>query len=84
MDATTKDRPGRQLYAGIEIGRGPQITKPSREKAEEAVRTLIAYAGDDPEREGLRDTPRRVTSAYDEFFAGYKEDPFEVLSRTFD
>src|SRR5680860_876593 len=83
MDATTKDR-GTQLYAGIEIGRGPQITRPSREKAEEAVRTLIAYAGDDPQREGLRDTPRRVTSAYDEFFAGYDEDPFEVLSRTFD
>jgi len=84
MDATAKDRPGRKLYAGIEIGRGPQITRPSREKAQDAVRTLIAYAGDDPEREGLRDTPKRVTSAYDEFFAGYKECPLEVLSRTFD
>jgi GTP cyclohydrolase IA len=84
MDATTKDRQGSKLYAGIEIGRGPQITRPSREKAQEAVRTLIAYAGDDPNREGLRDTPKRVTSAYDEFFAGYKECPLEVLSRTFD
>jgi len=84
MDATTKDRQGTKLYAGIEIGRGPQITRPSREKAEEAVRTLIAYAGDDPDREGLRDTPHRVTSAYDEFFSGYRECPFEVLSRTFD
>jgi GTP cyclohydrolase I len=84
MDATTKDRRTRPHYAGMEIGRGPQITRPSRKEAEEAVRTLIAYAGDDPAREGLRDTPRRVTSAYDEFFAGYKEDPFEVLSRTFD
>jgi GTP cyclohydrolase IA len=84
MDATAKDRPGSKLYAGIEIGRGPQITRPSREKAQEAVRTLIAYAGDDPNREGLRDTPKRVTSAYDEFFAGYKECPLEVLSRTFD
>ena len=84
MDATTKDRQGSQLYAGIEIGRGPQITRPSREKAEEAVRTLIAYAGDDPDREGLRDTPQRVTSAYDEFFSGYRECPLEVLSRTFD
>ncbi len=84
MDATTKDRRTSQPHAGMEIGRGPQITRPSREKAQEAVRTLIAYAGDDPDREGLRDTPKRVTSAYDEFFAGYKECPLEVLSRTFD
>lgn len=84
MDATTKDRQSKGLYPGIEIGRGPQIKRPSREKAEEAVRTLIAYAGDDPDREGLRDTPQRVTSAYDEFFSGYRECPFEVLSRTFD
>ena len=75
MDATTKEAPTTRPYAGMEIGRGPQITRPSREKAEEAVRTLIAYAGDDPEREGLRETPRRVTSAYDEFFAGYGESP---------
>ncbi|ODR94756.1 GTP cyclohydrolase [Methyloceanibacter stevinii] len=68
----------------MEIGKGPQITRPSREEAERAVRTLIAYAGDDPEREGLRDTPKRVVGAYDEFFAGYKDDPIEVLSRTFD
>ena len=67
-----------------EAGRGAGIVRPSREEAEEAVRTLIAYAGDDPDREGLRETPRRVTSAYDEFFAGYREDPLEVLSRTFD
>jgi len=84
MDASTKDRRTNQPYAGMEIGRGPQITRPSREKAQDAVRTLIAYAGDDPDREGLRDTPKRVTSAYDEFFAGYKECPLEVLSRTFD
>jgi len=84
MDASSKDRRTTQPYAGMEIGRGPQITRPSREKAREAVRTLIAYAGDDPDREGLRDTPKRVTSAYDEFFAGYKECPLEVLSRTFD
>jgi len=84
MDAKTKDRRTSQPHAGMEIGRGPQITRPSREKAQEAVRTLIAYAGDDPDREGLRDTPKRVTSAYDEFFAGYKECPLEVLSRTFD
>src|SRR5680860_1294937 len=82
MDATTKDPRTTRPYAGMEIGRGPQLTRPSREKAEEAVRTLIAYAG--AEREGLRETPRRVTAAYDEFFAGYEECPIEVLSRTFD
>ncbi|RIA55499.1 GTP cyclohydrolase I FolE [Dichotomicrobium thermohalophilum] len=57
---------------------------PTREEAETAVRTLIRWAGDDPAREGLRDTPRRVVDAYREYFAGYHEDPFEVLSRTFE
>ena len=84
MATKTDDRQGRKLYAGIEIGKGPQITRPSREEAERAVRTLIAYAGDDPAREGLRDTPKRVVGAYEEFFAGYNDDPIEVLSRTFD
>ena len=50
----------------------------------ESVNTLLAYTGDDPSREGLVDTPKRVIKAYDEFFAGYKEDPVEVLSRTFE
>ena len=50
----------------------------------EAVKTLLAYTGDDPSREGLIDTPKRVIKAYDEFFAGYNEDPEEVLSRTFE
>ena len=57
---------------------------PTREEAEEAVRTLIAWAGDDPSREGLIDTPKRVVKAYEEFFKGYKEDAFEILSRTFE
>jgi GTP cyclohydrolase IA len=57
---------------------------PSRAEAEAAVRTLIRYVGDDPEREGLADTPRRVVEAYEEFFAGYREDPAEILSRTFE
>src|ERR1043165_6985939 len=57
--------------------------KPTRQQAEEAVRTLIRWAGDDPAREGLRDTPARVTRAYEEFFAGYEQDPAEVLKRTF-
>jgi GTP cyclohydrolase I len=57
--------------------------KPTRQQAEEAVRTLIRWAGDDPAREGLRDTPARVTRAYEEFFAGYGRDAAEVLKRTF-
>lgn len=55
----------------------------TREEAEEAVRTLICWAGDNPEREGLIDTPKRVVKAYREFFAGYDVDPCKILSRTF-
>jgi GTP cyclohydrolase I len=58
--------------------------KPTREQAEEAVRTLIGWAGDDPTREGLVDTPARVARAYEEFFGGYGADPAETLSRTFE
>ncbi len=57
---------------------------PTKEEAMEAVRTLIAYAGDNPEREGLIDTPKRVAQAYKEFFKGYEVDPKAVLSRTFE
>jgi GTP cyclohydrolase I len=57
--------------------------RPSRDEAEEAVRTLIAWAGDDPAREGLIDTPQRVVDAYEEWFAGYREDPITYLSKTF-
>jgi len=60
------------------------FNRPTREEAERAVRTLIAWAGEDPTRDGLRDTPRRVVEAYGEFFAGYLGDPFEVLARTFE
>ena len=60
------------------------IARPTREEAEAAVRTLIAWTGDDPTREGLLDTPGRVVRAYEEFYAGYKEDPREILSRTFE
>lgn len=66
------------------IGAGPKIERPSQAEAEEAVKTLIAWAGDDPNREGLMDTPRRVAEAYREFFKGYDECPIDVLSRTFD
>ncbi|GAB0117640.1 GTP cyclohydrolase 1 [Acidisoma sp. 7E03] len=57
--------------------------RPSREEAEEAVRTLLRWAGDDPTREGLLDTPGRVTRAYREYFAGYEIDPYALLNRTF-
>ena len=63
---------------------GEPFNRPSRDEAEEAVRTLIAWAGDDPKREGLIDTPGRVVDAYEEWFKGYREDPREYLSRTFD
>lgn len=58
--------------------------RPSREEAMEAVRTLIAWAGDDPAREGLKDTPKRVVAAYEEWFRGYDLDPETELSRTFE
>lgn len=59
-------------------------TRPSRSEAEAAVRTLIQWAGDDPDREGLLDTPGRVVRAYEELFAGYESDPREDLERTFE
>ncbi|CAL4866804.1 GTP cyclohydrolase 1 [Asticcacaulis sp. MM231] len=58
--------------------------RPSREEAMAAVKTLLAWAGDDPEREGLLDTPKRVVDAYGEWFQGYTEDPAKELSRTFE
>jgi len=61
----------------------PRIQRPSQQQAEEAVRTLIRWAGDDPEREGLRGTPDRVVRAYREFFHGYDQDPNQILKRTF-
>ena len=59
-------------------------SKPSRKEAEEAVKTLIKWAGDNPNREGLRETPKRVANAYEEFFNGYESKPVEILSKTFD
>jgi GTP cyclohydrolase IA len=59
------------------------VKHPSQEEAEAAVRTLLAYTGDDPRREGLLDTPRRVTKAFKEYFAGYAQNPADILDRTF-
>ena len=75
MDASVKPRQPATAIASIQ--------RPSREEAEAAVRTLIAWAGDNPDREGLLETPRRVTKAYGEFFAGYEQDASEVLAKTF-
>ena len=58
--------------------------RPSRDKAEKAVRTLLLWAGEDPDREGLAETPRRVAYAYEDWFSGYQEDPVRFLKRTFE
>ncbi|MEM7057443.1 MAG: GTP cyclohydrolase I FolE [Pseudomonadota bacterium] len=62
----------------------PDVQRPSEDEAREAVRTLLRWAGDDPDREGLLDTPDRVIRAYREWFAGYDQDPVELLRRTFE
>ena len=67
-----------------DIMRANEIVRPTQEEAEEAVRTLLAWAGDDPAREGLLETPKRVAKAYKEWFKGYGEDPVKYLSRTFE
>ncbi|MCI0600118.1 MAG: GTP cyclohydrolase I FolE [Beijerinckiaceae bacterium] len=80
MDAVVKsllDRPYPQPNA-------TPFQRPSREEAEAAVRVLLRWAGDDPAREGLRDTPKRVVKAYEELFSGYQQDAEDVLSRVFE
>ncbi|MDP1732160.1 MAG: GTP cyclohydrolase I FolE [Devosia sp.] len=74
------------VSAKLHIAQAPEIeeiVRPSREEAEAAVRTLIAWAGDDPTREGLVDTPRRVAEAYRELYAGYEQEAQDILKRTF-
>ncbi len=67
------------------LTKGSRATKkPSRSEAEAAIRTLLRWAGEDPEREGLTDTPARVVRSYEEFFRGYGEDPVALLARTFE
>ena len=63
--------------------RTPKPRRPSRKQAEEAVNTLLLWAGEDPRREGLVDTPKRVARAYEDWFSGYKDNPVEFLKRTF-
>ncbi len=81
MDAVL-ERPEEGLE--LKVSESDTDVRPSRKEAEAAVLTLLRWAGDDPTREGLLDTPKRVVNAYEEFFAGYKEDPVEVLMRTFE
>jgi len=79
MDKTVK---GRHSRAGSSGESRPK--RPSRAEAEAAVRILLRWAGDDPDREGLRSTPSRVVRAYEEWFSGYNDDPREYLKRTFE
>ncbi len=81
MDAIVEKQPLNATENAKLNGRKP---KPTREEAEEAVRTLLAWTGDDPDREGLLDTPKRVVKAYEEFFSGYDEDPVKSLAKTFE
>ena len=81
--AAKQAAPSRRRIASSRIA-SPRIARPSQDEAEEAVRTLIRWAGDDPMREGLRGTPERVVRAYREFFRGYDQEPHAVLKRTFE
>lgn len=82
MDAVVKTLVRRPVSADADKAR--MIPKPSREEAEEAVRTLLRWAGEDPAREGLVETPKRVAKAYEELFRGYREDAADVLSKVFE
>ncbi|SFK98152.1 GTP cyclohydrolase I FolE [Falsiroseomonas stagni] len=73
-----------QTPASLADPQASTIQRPSRAEAEAAVRTLLLWAGDDPNREGLVDTPARVARAYEEFFGGYEVDPVELLARSFE
>src|SRR5437762_1588764 len=66
------------------LSREPEVVRPPRTEAEEAIRTLLKWAGDDPSREGLRDTPARVARAWEDWFSGYNVDPEDYLLRTFE
>src|ERR1044071_3424363 len=89
MDAVVKSFPKtapaaeKPLSDHVRAAPAPAVPRPAREEAEAAVRTLLAYIGDDPGREGLVETPKRFVSAYEELFRGYQECPVEILDRTF-
>ena len=89
MDAVVKSFPKpaaaaeKPLSDHVRAAPAPAVPRPSRDEAETAVRTLLAYIGDNPGREGLVETPKRFVSAYEELFRGYYECPVEILDRTF-
>ena len=89
MDAVVKNFPKsapaaeKPLSDHVRAAPAPAVPRPSRDEAEAAVRTLLAYIGDNPGREGLVETPKRFVSAYEELFHGYQECPVEILDRTF-
>jgi GTP cyclohydrolase I len=80
---TTAPAPDKVLSDHVRAAPEPSVPRPSRQEAEAAVRTLLSYIGDNPDREGLLETPKRFVNAYEELFAGYKACPAEVLDRTF-
>src|SRR6476659_11071050 len=80
MDAVVKPL----MRSAVPTADNTQVKRPSREEAEAAVRTLIRWAGDDPAREGLIDTPNRVVKAYEELYGGYREDASAMLERVFE
>ena len=84
ITVTTRKPAALKHRAAVRTKQNGAHTRPSRTEAEAAVRTLIRWTGDDPNREGLKETPARVVRAYEEFFAGYSSDPEEILRRTFE
>jgi GTP cyclohydrolase I len=83
MDTAIRKPAATILPADLRDAPDPVVPRPSRRDAEAAVRTLIAYIGDNPGREGLLDTPKRVVSAFEEVYSGYRESAVEALDRTF-
>jgi len=83
MDAAIKRRSQGLILDHVHSAPVPIDKRPSREEAEAAVRTLVAYIGDDPSREGLEATPKRVVAVFDELYRGYREIPANALARTF-
>jgi GTP cyclohydrolase IA len=81
MDAVVKNFP--RVDSKAEVAKVEPVERPSREQAEAAARTLIAWIGDNPNREGLRETPKRLVKAFEQVFGGYRDSPNEVLDRTF-
>ena len=81
MDAVVKNFP--RVDSKLETAKIEPVERPTRDQAEAAARTLIAWIGDNPNREGLRETPKRLVKAFEQVFSGYRDSPEEVLDRTF-